>query len=78
MLQGPRGASQGMSWLAISHSADANGNYLSGQQTLQRLRASEDLMKTIQEKMHPVMTVVLTDAPLHPDTRTGKDFVIMS
>ena len=78
VLQGPRSASQGMSWLAISHSADANGNYLSGEQTLQRLRASDDFMKVVQEKMHPGMTVVLTDAPLHPDTRTGKDFVIMS
>jgi hypothetical protein len=65
-------------WLAISHSADANGNFLSGEQTLQRLRASDDFMKMVQEKMHPGMTVVLTDAPLHPDTRTGKDFVIMS
>ena len=72
VLQGPRSASQGMSWLAISHSADANGNYLSGEQTLQRLRASDDFMKVVQEKMHPGMTVVLTDAPLHPDTRTGK------
>ena len=41
-------------------------------------RASDDFMKMVQEKMHPGMTVVLTDAPLHPDTRTGKDFVIMS
>jgi hypothetical protein len=24
------------------------------------------------------MIVILTDAPLHPDARSGKDFVIMS
>ena len=26
----------------------------------------------------PNQVVVVTDAPLHPDTRSGKDFVIMS
>jgi len=32
----------------------------------------------LRDKMHPGMVVVVTDAPLHPDTRSGKDFVIMS
>ena len=78
VLQGPHGSSRGMTWLAISHTADANGNHLSGEQILQRLRASDDVVKKIQERMHPGMVVILTDAPLHPDSRSGKDFVIMS
>jgi hypothetical protein len=28
--------------------------------------------------MHPGMTLVLTDAPLSPDSRSGKDFVIVT
>ena len=41
-----------------------------------RLTAAEATID--RDKMHPGMTTILTGAPLHPDTRTGKDFVIMS
>lgn len=45
---------------------------------MQRLKADPDFIAKISERMHPGMIVILTDAPLHPDTRSGKDFVIMS
>lgn len=30
------------------------------------------------EPVHPGMVFAMTDIPLHPDTRSGRDFVIMS
>jgi len=77
VLQGAHGTSQGMKWSAISHAADA-ANAQPGDQLLQRLKADADFTAKISERMHPGMIVILTDAPLHPDTRSGKDFVIMS
>ena len=45
---------------------------------LQRLRSEDSFVAKLRDKMHPGMVVVVTDAPPHPDTRSGKDFVIMS
>lgn len=77
LLQGPHGGSQGMRWSAISHSDPIGTNAQPGDM-LQRLRSSDEFVVELQKRMHPGMIVILTDAPLHPDTRTGKDFVIMS
>ena len=77
VLQGPHAAGEGMRWHAITHTA---GGAASSQpdRLLQRLTASPAVMGTVKDKMHPGMVVILTDVPLHPDTRSGKDFVIMS
>jgi L,D-transpeptidase catalytic domain len=77
LLQGPHGAVQGMSWSAISHSDPMGANDQPGDM-LQRLRSSDAFVTELQKRMHPGMIVILTEAPLHPDTRSGKDFVIMS
>lgn len=77
LLQGPHGAVQGMSWSAISHSDPMGANEQPGDM-LQKLRSSDAFVAELQKRMHPGMIVILTEAPLHPDTRSGKDFVIMS
>ena len=77
VLQGAHGDTQGMKWSAISHEAET-GNSLPGDRLLQRIKADPDFIAKVSERMHPGMIVILTDAPLHPDTRSGKDFVIMS
>lgn len=77
VLRGPHNGSQGMSWSAIGHS-DPTGANEAPAGLLQRLRSDDNFVAKLREKMHPGMVVVLTDAPLHPDTRSGKDFVIMS
>jgi hypothetical protein len=77
VLQGAHGDGQGMRWLAVTHNVNA-GSLAQPDLLLQRLTASPAVMDTIKEKMHPGMVVVLTDTPLHPDTRSGKDFLIMS
>ena len=77
VLQGAHGDSQGMKWSAIRHEAES-ANSQSSDRLLQRLKADPDFIAKISERMHPGMIVILTDAPLHTDTRSGKDFVIIS
>jgi hypothetical protein len=32
----------------------------------------------MQQRMHPGMIFIVTDLPLHPDRRSGSDFVVMA
>jgi len=77
VLAGPHAGSLGMSWSVISHGGQA-GSSEAPDKLLQRLRSEDSFVVKLRDKMHPGMVVVVTDAPLHPDTRSGKDFVIMS
>jgi hypothetical protein len=77
VLAGPHAGSLGMSWSVISH-GDQTGSKEAPGIFLQRLRSEDSFVAKLRDKMHPGLVVVLTDAPLHPDTRSGKDFVIMS
>ncbi|MGD9656273.1 MAG: L,D-transpeptidase [Methylocystis sp.] len=77
VLNGADHDSRGMHWSAITHhhqdaalSPDAN--------VIQRIRAETSFVSAMQQRMHPGMTMVLTDAPLSPDNRSGKDFVIVT
>lgn len=78
-----RGADQGikgMSWQAISHHQDA-GIALGGgsaDSTVGRLKSDSTFRQAMAASMHPGMVMIVTDKPLHPDRRSGKDFVIMS
>lgn len=76
VLQGPDAGIQGMKWVAITHSADAGA--APDANALGRLTADTAFIEQMKQKMHPGMVMILTDAPLSPETRTGKDFVIMS
>ena len=76
VLQGPDAGIQGMRWTAITHSTDPGAQPETG--ALGRLAADTAFIEQMKQKMHPGMVMVLTDAPLAPDTKTGKDFVIMS
>jgi len=39
---------------------------------LQWLRSEESFVAKLRDKMHPGVVVVVTDVPLHPDTRLGR------
>jgi L,D-transpeptidase catalytic domain len=78
ILHGKNDGSNGLRWVALSHAAEPNGATQSEEGVLQRLKADDRFVANVREKMHPGMTTILTSAPLHPDTRSGKDFVIMS
>jgi L,D-transpeptidase catalytic domain len=77
MLNGADQSSQGMHWSAITHH-HADGALEPDQNVIQRIRAEPPFVSAMKERMHPGMTMVLTDAPLSPDMRSGKDFVIVT
>lgn len=78
VLNGAHGDSKGMHWTAISHNTDAGGLFQPEERALRRVTADRAFVGKIQAKIHPGMVFILTDAPLHPDRRSGRDFVIMS
>ncbi|MGC4024196.1 MAG: L,D-transpeptidase [Mesorhizobium sp.] len=71
------GDSQTLQWIEVTRSNGA-GALFQKQSVLNRLGLSSDFANAMKAKMHPGMILVLTDAPLHPDTRSGRDFVVMS
>jgi hypothetical protein len=78
VLQGADGGAHGMKWTAITHNTDEGGFFEPEERALGRLTAETGFIEQLRQKMHPGMVMILTDAPLSPDTKSGKDFVIMS
>lgn len=77
VLNGAHDGSKGMAWSAISHHADAVG--VSREEDLiKRISADKAFVDKMRGHMHPGMILVTTDAPLHPDSRSGKDFVVVA
>jgi hypothetical protein len=77
VLNGADTDARGMHWSAITHhhgddplTTDAN--------VMQRIGAEQAFVDAMKTRMHPGMTLVMTDAPLTPDNRSGKDFVIVT
>lgn len=73
------GVEQGtLEWLAITHGDENWDSALPDDQVLARLRTETPFLSQMTNHMHSGMMFVTTDLPLHPDTRSGRDFVIMS
>jgi len=76
VLQGSDAGIQGMKWVAITHNVGADAAPETN--ALGRLTADTAFIEQMKQKMHPGMVMILTDAPLAPETKSGRDFVIMS
>ena len=46
--------------------------------TIQRIRGDHDVIEAIRTRMHPGTVMVTVDQPLHEDSRTAQDFVVMA
>lgn len=72
----------GLSWHAISHhesaGATVSGGNGSKESLVSRLRADDALQRAMKKSMHPGMVMIATDDPMHPDRRSGRDFVIVT
>jgi hypothetical protein len=77
VLNGANDDARGMHWSAITHQAHASP-IMRDDVVMQRISADPAFVAEMSARMHPGMTMVLTDAPLSPDTKTGKDFVIVT
>ncbi|WP_234990218.1 L,D-transpeptidase [Roseivivax lentus] len=73
VLKGPHDAAKGMHWEALTYSGSDGGLH-----DLRRVRTDKAFSEVIKQYVHPGMIYVFTDLPLHPDSRSGRDFVIMS
>lgn len=79
ILTGTHGGQKGMHWHAIGHHADEGSVLFSpSADVLKRITTSKEVTQTIHDRMHPGMVLVTTDLPAHPDTRSGRDFVVMT
>lgn len=67
-----------LEWLAITHGMENWDQSQPDDQVLARLRTEPHFLSAMTSHMHAGMMFVTTDLPLHPDTRSGRDFVIMS
>ncbi|MCB1387537.1 MAG: L,D-transpeptidase [Rhodobacteraceae bacterium] len=74
ILDGHDAAAQGMRWHLVSYGDDRDA----AQADLRRLRTDDVMTGLLRQHTHVGMLFVLTDLPMHPNTRTGRDFVIMS
>ena len=82
VLKGTHEGTQGLSWHAIGHHEQAGCRTFGAQRTeesvIARLQADTAFQGALRKRMHPGMVMVVTDTPLHPDRRSGEDFVIMT
>ena len=74
VLHGPDDGLRGMQWQAISY----DGPEEQADHDLTRIGTDKVFSEIIERYSHPGMIFVLTDLPLHPDRRSGRDFVILS
>ncbi|TCO71555.1 L,D-transpeptidase-like protein [Rhodovulum euryhalinum] len=73
VLQGPHEGQKGMHWSALTY-----GDPAAEAHDLRRVRTEESFAADLRRYIHPGMIFIFTDLPLHPDSRSGRDFVIMS
>jgi hypothetical protein len=69
----------GPQWVDVAHSAsEPMAEFYAEARLIKSLHTTDAFAALMQSSLQLGSVLVLTDAPLHPDTRTGKDFVIMS
>jgi hypothetical protein len=78
LLQDAHDARKGLIWHGISHHPDPAQPTASEEALIPRLSAERGFIDTMQQRMHPGMIFIVTDLPLHPDRRSGSDFVVMA
>lgn len=77
MLDGGHDGKSGMAWRGVSHHPDPAFPGKPEESIVARLSADKAFVARMQQSMHPGMMLIVTDLPSRPDTRTGKDFVVM-
>ena len=78
VLQGSHEPGKGMTWLGISHHDDPAHPHRPEETLISRLSSDKAFVAQLQRRMHPGMMLIVTDLPTHPESRSGKDFVIMA
>lgn len=79
ILSGPNDGRQGLAWHAIAFHPQAGVSLAAPEESvLRRIAFGADMRAQVRDHLHAGMTIVTTDLPAHPDTRSGRDFVVMA
>jgi len=77
ILEGPHGGRRGLAWHAIGHHPTLiNGFAHPEEDVIKRIQADTSVVAAMKKRMHPGLLMVMSDMPLHEDTRSAHDFVI--
>ena len=77
-LQGSNGGNRGLAWHGISHHVDPAHPHEPEEKLIKRITADKAFVTKLRQAMHPGLVMIVTDLPLHPDSRSGNDFVVMT
>ena len=70
---------KGLVWHGLGHHHEDGVNVPDAETAvIRRVSADRTVIDAMTARMHPGMVMVTTDLPAHPDTRSGKDFVVMA
>lgn len=78
LLQHPQEGDSQLVWHAVTHHPDPSSPAQPETRILTRLRAPRDFNDALRVRMHPGMTMIISDLAATPDRQSGKDFVIMT
>lgn len=67
-----------MRWIGVTFHPDPAQPLAPEAAVMRRLHAPEDFSAALTARMHPAMTMIVSDLAAHPDRRSGTDFVIMT
>ena len=73
-------ATRSLQWSAINFKTPEANTETSeaAADILSRLKPTPDIAREIISVQHPGLVLTLTDKPAHPETRSGRDFVVMA
>jgi hypothetical protein len=72
-------ANKELQWRTIGYYNDSRREIeLTELATLQRIQADETILNEIRSRMYPGTVLVTVDEPLTADTRSTKDFIVMT
>jgi hypothetical protein len=70
---------KGLLWHGIGHHHESSISAAASEAgVIRRISSDKPVIEAMTQRMHPGMVLVTTDLPAHPDTRSAKDFVVMS
>jgi hypothetical protein len=65
-------------WVGVTHHADPTRPDQPEGSVINRIRVPDAFNALLRPALHPGMTLIVSDLPSSPDSRTGSDFVIMN
>jgi hypothetical protein len=72
------GQAKGLAWHAVAYGEEGARPVSDPDALIRRIHADDKVLDVMRAHMVPGLVMVTTDLPMTPDTRTGKDFVVMN